>query len=69
MAQWVKDLTAVVRVHIEVQVRSPAQGSAVNGSSVATATAQIQFLAQELHVLQVQPFKKKKDKDTINEEQ
>ena len=48
MAQWVKKPAAAARVTMEVGVQSPARCSGLKGSSVATAVAQIQSLAQEL---------------------
>ena len=48
MAQWGKNLTVMVQVTVEEWVRSPAWCNGLKGSSIATAMAQIQSLAQEL---------------------
>ena len=51
MVQWVKNLTAVAQISTEVQVQSPAQHSGVKDLVLVTATAQIQSLAGNFHML------------------
>ena len=63
MTQWVKNLTAVACVTMEVRVCSLAQW--VKGSSSATAAAWIQSLAWELTYAVGTAIKKKKKKISL----
>ena len=65
VVQWVKNLTAVARVAVEVQVQSPAQGSGLKNPAMVqgAAAAWIQFLAQELLYAVGPAIKEKKKKE------
>ena len=59
MAQWVKNLTVVAQVAVEVWVQSPPV-QWVKGSSMATAAAWIQSLTWELPYAMGVAIKRKK---------
>ena len=61
MVQWVKNPTTEAWVTEEVQVQFPSLVQWVQGSGVTAAAAQIQSLAQKLHMLQMWSSEKKED--------
>ena len=67
MVLWGKNLNAAAQAAVEAQVRSPAPVPWVEGSSIATVTAQIQSLAQELlYAMGAAILKKEKKKENTS---